>query len=184
MKTTNDRTEVREMITKHLHKNYICGWNNSILDKDNDEEIKLNDLYDLMLNTFSADNKDTEIAIMIYLIEKTKDTKSVIEFWQKNWSPSEGRNTLSSGSYSHSEGQISLSSGGYSHSEGFRTTGSGSHSHAEGVSTIGRGITNSVITGSTASYIPGHATGTNVSPDGYGYGTTDAGHYTSTRNVY
>ena len=57
----------------------------------------------------------------------------------KNYSHSEGYNTLAIELYSHAEGWHTTASGGYSHAGGYRTTASGTASHAEGYLTTASG---------------------------------------------
>ena len=77
---------MKDIIIKHLHKDYICGWNNTIREKHSDKEVNVNDLHEILVDTFSSTTVEVECALVIFLIEKTKDINSVIEFWQKNYS--------------------------------------------------------------------------------------------------
>lgn len=76
--------DIRDLLIKHLHKYYSCGWNNSIIEKDTERPISLYELNCLMMDVFSTDENNVKCGIIIFMIEKTKDIKSVIKYWEVN----------------------------------------------------------------------------------------------------
>ncbi len=76
--------DIRDLLIKHLHKYYSCGWNNNIIEKDTERPISLYELNCLMMDVFSTDENNVKCGIIIFMIEKTKDINSVMKYWEVN----------------------------------------------------------------------------------------------------